>query len=274
MSSPSRVQTSYQRPRSPARRKAHSLLGTQCFQHRSPTWMGTGRPRSETWTALRPHLWSVLLELSALLDKPLSRLLALILPVRQYCCGGIEFPLLRHKKGGQDCHCAAYQRTSHLHLTRTWERPPWLRGFSAPGWRGLGAAVGESGYWGSYPPPCARVPEHQTGSARRAPFPRAQMTASMTERAKTFLFAKPRVRPMPRCHPPGSGSFLFITSIPSRPISVPWFFCFALGFSVEQSICLQRCGSGIFCGDTGLLSLIAFIVGLIYVRHHVQDYPN
>lgn len=50
---------------------------------------------SETGTEMPPHLWSVLLELAALLNEPLSGLLAFILPVRQYCCGGIEFPLSR-----------------------------------------------------------------------------------------------------------------------------------------------------------------------------------
>lgn len=50
---------------------------------------------SETGTETPPHLWSVLLELAALLNEPLSGLLAFILPVRQYCCGGIEFPLSR-----------------------------------------------------------------------------------------------------------------------------------------------------------------------------------
>lgn len=58
------------------------------------------RCRAATWTPSHglfacslTYLWSVLLELPALLDEPLPRLLALILSVRQYCCGGIEFPL-------------------------------------------------------------------------------------------------------------------------------------------------------------------------------------
>lgn len=57
---------------------------------------------------MSPHLWSVLLEFSALLDEPLSRLLTFILPVCQYCCGGIEFPLSREKKREDKFEIAFY----------------------------------------------------------------------------------------------------------------------------------------------------------------------
>jgi hypothetical protein len=48
---------------------------------------------SEDCDTVPAHLWSVLLEFSALLNEPLSGLFALILPVCQYCCGGIKFSL-------------------------------------------------------------------------------------------------------------------------------------------------------------------------------------
>lgn len=60
------------------------------------------RPLQRDLARMLPHLWSVLLELSALLNEPLSRLLAFILPVCQYCCGGIEFPLSRETKKRED----------------------------------------------------------------------------------------------------------------------------------------------------------------------------
>lgn len=48
---------------------------------------------SEDCDTVPAHLWSVLLEFSALLNEPFSGLLTLILPVCQYCCGGIKFSL-------------------------------------------------------------------------------------------------------------------------------------------------------------------------------------
>lgn len=66
------------------------------------------RPLQRDQHGMSPHLWSVLLEFSALLDEPLSRLLTFILPVCQYCCGGIEFPLSREKKREDKFEIAFY----------------------------------------------------------------------------------------------------------------------------------------------------------------------
>lgn len=81
------------------KKAADCLTEIKCLQH--VFWMCTKRlrPLQRDLNEMLPHLWSVLLELSALLNEPLSRLLAFILPVRQYCCGGIEFPLSRETKG-------------------------------------------------------------------------------------------------------------------------------------------------------------------------------
>lgn len=94
-----------------------SLLGPRAAERKEQTArllarneVLTAQPPNARWDGKTPpllragegdaaaHLWGVLLELSALLDEPLSRLLAFILPVRQYCCGGIEFPLRRETR--------------------------------------------------------------------------------------------------------------------------------------------------------------------------------
>lgn len=70
---------------------------------------------SEDRDTVPAHLWSVLLELSALLNEPLSGLFALILPVCQYCCGGIKFSLWGDQEGkSKIIICSFYQEGSSV----------------------------------------------------------------------------------------------------------------------------------------------------------------
>lgn len=57
------------------------------------------RPRAPArdWDSFSPYLWSVFLELTTLLNKFFPGLLTFILPVRQYCCCGIELSLGRKR---------------------------------------------------------------------------------------------------------------------------------------------------------------------------------
>lgn len=142
------------------------LLGMKCSRHSLRTrarWDGKTPPLLRAGEGdAAAHLWGVLLELSALLDEPLSRLLAFILPVRQYCCGGIEFPLQRETRREGEIVIALCTGGEHI-CTRPGHRvagrwgSPWLQG-SPP--RGPGGAGGQrkgtgAPPGGSHPPPCA-----------------------------------------------------------------------------------------------------------------------
>lgn len=170
------VQTTDRRPRAPSpAARQRSLLGAKCLQTQLLN-MSEGRetPLKDTWTVLRPHLWSVLLELSALLDKPLSGLLAFILPVRQYCCGGIEFPLSRETQRKTRLSLLLRTRGDRICIRPEPGRgPPVALGvINSRAEEGLGPQRGVDTL-GQLPSPRAHVPEHHAPPAQCAVGPHA-----------------------------------------------------------------------------------------------------